>query len=107
MDKRGTIVQWIGADGGEPHDVAETETACPVGWASADTIWVSRRRGRKIVWTEVHADTGARPAGPCREPRLLPTPAPTPPRPSNAELRIVYDQTSQLRLVPNEHLARE
>src|SRR5262249_43313865 len=46
MDTRGSTVRWIGADGGEPHEVTETETTCPVGWASADTIWVSRRRGR-------------------------------------------------------------
>ena len=41
-----------------PHEVAETETSCPAGWASADAIWVSRRRRGKIVWTEVDADSG-------------------------------------------------
>src|SRR4029079_5500867 len=58
LHKRGASVQWNSAGGGEAHDVAETETSCPVGWASDDTIWVSRRRGRKFVWTEVEADNG-------------------------------------------------
>src|SRR5262249_46954852 len=57
-DRRGPVGQGIGADGGAPHQVAETETGCPVGWASDETIWVSRRRGRTIVWTEVDADSG-------------------------------------------------
>jgi hypothetical protein len=107
MDKRGTIVQWIGADGGEPHDVVETETGCPVGWASDDTIWVSRRRGRKIVWTEVDADSGretgktAPGSHDCYDAR------PDPASPVNPDLRIVYDQTSQVRIVGRNMLASE
>jgi hypothetical protein len=106
MDKRGTIVQWLSADGGEPHDVAETETACPVGWASPDTIWVSRRHGRKIVWTEVNADTGRETGKTSPGGRDCADGRPDPASPVS-DLAIVYDQTSQIRLVPNEHLARE
>jgi len=77
-----------------------------VGWASPDTIWVSRRHGREIVWTEVNADTGREtgktsPGGhDCADNR------PDPASPVS-DLRIVYDQTSQIRLVPNEHLAHD
>jgi hypothetical protein len=105
VDKRGTVAVWINANGGAPHDVAETETGCPVGWASAQTIWVSRRRGRKFVWTEVDADTGhetgktAPGTHDCFDSR------PDPASPVNPELRIVYDQTSQIRLLPTEQLA--
>jgi tRNA A-37 threonylcarbamoyl transferase component Bud32 len=108
MDKRrGSIVQWIGADGGEPHDVVESETGCPVGWASDDTIWVSRRRGRKIVWTEVDADSGretgktAPGSHDCFDGR------PDPASPVSPDLRVVYDQTSQVRIVGRDMLASE
>ena len=106
-DKRGYIVQWIDADGGDPHDVAETETACPVGWASAETIWVSRRRARTIAWTEVDANTGRETGQTAPASRDCADARPDPASPVNADLRIVYDQTSQLRLVPNERLAGE
>jgi dipeptidyl aminopeptidase/acylaminoacyl peptidase len=106
VDKRGSIVQWIRADGGETHDVGETETACPVGWASADTIWVSRRRDRAIVWTEVDAETGretGRTAGGTRD---CADARPDPASPVNPDLRVIYDQTSQVRLVAHEHLSQ-
>jgi hypothetical protein len=106
MDKRGTIVQWISADGGEPHDVAETETACPVGWASPATIWVSRRQGRQIVWTEVNADTGRETGKTSPGGRDCADSRPDPASPVS-DLRIVYDQTSQIRFISNEQLARE
>jgi serine/threonine-protein kinase len=106
-DKRGSIARWMSADGGPAHDVVETETTCPVGWASPDTLWVSRRRGQTIVWTEVDADTGRETGQTAPGSRDCGDARPDPASPVNADLRIVYDQTSQLRLVPNEHLARE
>jgi hypothetical protein len=106
MDKRGTIVQWISADGGEPHNVVETETTCPVGWSSADALWVSRRQGRKIVWTEVNADTGRETGKTSPGGRDCADGRPDPASPVS-DVQIIYDQTSQIRLVPNEQLARE
>jgi len=106
-DKRGSIARWISADGGPVHEVVETETTCPVGWASAETMWVSRRRGREIVWTEVDADTGRETGQTVPGSRDCGDARPDPASPVSADLRIVYDQTSQLRLVPNERLARE
>ena len=55
---RGPVVGWMPVDGGATHEVADTETGCATGWASNQTLWVSRRRDAKIVWTEVDADTG-------------------------------------------------
>ena len=106
-DKRGSIARWISADGGPVHEVVETETTCPVGWASAETMWVSRRRGREIVWTEVDADTGRETGQTVPGSRDCGDARPDPASPVSADLRIVYDQTSQLRLVPNERLAGE
>src|SRR5262249_10959493 len=105
LDKRGPVVQWIPADGsGELHEIGESETGCPVGWASAETIWVSRRRGHQIVWTEVDADSrrGTGKSVPGRHDRYASRP--DPPSPVNPDLRIVYDQTSQVRLVGKDRL---
>ena len=104
MDPRGGAVKWMDANGGPQHEVAETETFCPAGWASATTIWVSRRRGRTIMWTEVDADSGretgkTRPGThDCFDGR------PDPGSPVNPDLRIVHDQTSQVRLIANDQL---
>ena len=95
MDKRGSIVQWIAADGGEPHDVAETETGCPVGWASRrhDLGVAPARpqdrldRGRRRHRSRDRQDRA-------RQPRLLPTLGRTPRRPST---RICASSTTRRR----------
>jgi hypothetical protein len=104
VEPRGETVRWMPAEGGELHEVADTETSCAPGWASPNTIWLSRRRGRKILWTEVDADSG-RETGrttpgshDCNDLR------PDPLSPVNPDLRIIYNQTSQVRLLPNDHL---
>ena len=104
VDKRGFLVAWINADGGELHEIVETETGCPVGWASAATIWVSRRRGQKIIWTEVDADSGRETGNNAPGSHDCFDARPDPASPVNPDLRIVYDQTSQIRLVDREHL---
>jgi hypothetical protein len=105
MDKRGAIAQWISAEGGEPHEVAESETACNVGWASAQTLWVSRRRNAKFEWTEVDADTGHETGKTVPGSRDCADVRPDPVSPVDPDLRIVYDQKSQLRLLDAELLA--
>ena len=105
LDKRGSVVLWIGEGGGTPHEVAETETGCPVGWASDDTIWVSRRRGHTIVWTEVDADSGRETGKTVPGSHDCYDARPDPASPVNPDLRIVYDQTSQVRVVGRERLA--
>ena len=70
MDKRGTIVQWIGADGGEPHEVAETETRArsagrPTTRSGCHAGAAASSSGRRSTPT-----AGAKPADRSREPRL-------------------------------------
>ena len=105
VDKRGSIVQWMGAEGGDAYEVAETETNCPVGWASPDTIWVSRRRDGKIVWTEVHAETARETGKTAPGSRDCADARPDPVSPVDTDVRIIYDQTSQLRLIDRSYLA--
>ena len=86
------------------HEVTDTETVCPPGWASATTIWVSRRRGRKIVWTEVDADSGRETGKTVPGSHDCTDLRPDPLSPVSPDLRIIYDQTSQVRLLPSAHL---
>src|SRR4030095_9694399 len=62
LENRGPMIRWMSMRDGSVHDVAETETVCRPGWTSNQTLWVSRREGNKVVWTEVEAD-GGRPTG--------------------------------------------
>jgi hypothetical protein len=104
FEKRGPIVKWVNADGGQAHEVSETETGCEAGWASARTLWVSRRRAGKVVWAEVDAESGrevgrtAPGSRDCSDGRRDPN------SPVQPDLRIVYDQASQLRLLSRQHL---
>jgi hypothetical protein len=106
FENRGPVVYWIGVDGGAAHEVGETETGCAPGWSSADTLWVSRRRAGKILWTEVNihnrVETGRTVPGmrDCSDGR------PDPASPVDPDLRIVTDQSSQLRLLDAQYLER-
>jgi hypothetical protein len=107
FDKRGPIVNWMSVNGGDVHEVSETETGCAEGWASPDTLWVSRRRAGTIVWTEIDADsgreTGTSRAGSrdCADGRADPA------SPVAQDLPIIYDQTSQLRLLDSRYLGSD
>jgi hypothetical protein len=107
VDTRGSTVRWMAADGGEPHEVAETETVCPTGWASATTIWVSRRRDGKIIWTEVDADSGRETGKTSPGSHDCADLRPDPLSPVSPDVRVIYDQTSQVRLLPSDHLAAQ
>jgi len=104
LDKRGPVVKWIADTGGEVHEVADSETGCAPGWSSNRTLWVSRRRGGVVVWVELDTETGhetgwRRPGG-----RACPDGRADPDSPVNPDLQIVYDQTSQLRLLDAKFL---
>lgn len=54
---RGLRVRWISTSGGEGHDLADSDTGCAAAWSSSETVWLSKRRGRRILWNEVQVDT--------------------------------------------------
>jgi len=103
-EERGPIVSWIAVGGGEIHEVAESETACEPGWASKQTLWVSRRRSGGIVWTEVDAVTGRETGKVVQGERDCTDGKPDPASPVDPDVRIVYSEPSQLRLIGHEHL---
>jgi hypothetical protein len=104
FDDKHPAVVWMNVDGGPLHTVTETETGCAPGWASARTLWVSRRRDGKIVWTEIDADTGVETGRVVPGLRDCSIGDPDPASPVNPDLPIVVRRQSQLRLVRNEHL---
>jgi hypothetical protein len=102
--RRGPWVQWMRAEGGDLHDISETETACTPAWASERAVWISRRQGRSFAWVETDADSG-RPTG-----RIMPGSrecsdgAQDPDSPANQDVRLVVGRRSQIRLLPKELL---
>jgi hypothetical protein len=103
FDKRGIVASWISVEGGPTHDVSPLEAPCAVGWSSTETLWISRKRAGKVVWTEVN--TSGVPTG-----RTVPGTSdcsngwPDPASPVNPDLRLALKQTSQLRLLAEAHL---
>ena len=93
-------------DGGATHEVADTETGCATGWASNQTLWVSRRRDAKIVWTEVDADTGKETGRVVPGQRDCTDGSSDPFSPVDPDLRVIAERASQLRLLPRAYLNR-
>jgi hypothetical protein len=60
MEGRGPVVELMDLEGGQLKELTETATACEAAWASATTLWVSRRRGGKIVWIEINCGIRSR-----------------------------------------------
>jgi hypothetical protein len=106
FERRGIVVWWISAEGGETHDLAEIETGCAPGWSSAGTLWIARRRHGGVNWVEVDVDTGRETGKIVAGKHDCSDARPDPASPVDPDLRIVYDQTSQLRLLDVKFLKR-
>jgi tRNA A-37 threonylcarbamoyl transferase component Bud32 len=98
-DKRGPILKIADAQAGRDRELSESETGCPTGWASNDTVWVSRRRGAKFLWMEVDANSGAETGRSVPGSRDCADGKPDPQSPANPDVRVVYRQESQLRVL--------
>ena len=106
LDKRGAVVSVMDSDGNRVRELTETDTACRAGWASNETLWVSRRRAGKIVWVEINADSGRETSHIVSGSRDCMDGEPDPQSPVRQDLRVVPKQTSQLRFLGKEHLGR-
>jgi hypothetical protein len=100
---RGPAVRWVATGGGEAHDLADTETICGPAWSSPQTLWIARRRGNHVVWTEVDADS-ARPTGRTRPGSSDCTDARNDPETPDAPVRVRVERHSQIRLVSDTAL---
>lgn len=104
-DSSGLRIRWISSDGTGPvHEITESDNICPPIWASDKDVWVSLRKGRQQVWTEIDTDT-AQPTG-----RTSPGSGncadglPDPQRPLHDPVEIEVNFRSQLRLLPSKYL---
>jgi hypothetical protein len=106
FEQKGIGLWLVNSEGGEARYIAETETACDPGWASANTVWISRRRNGKVVWVELDADTGRETGTVTPGLRDCSDGKPDPASPVNPDIRIVYNEPSQIRLVDEKLLAQ-
>jgi tRNA A-37 threonylcarbamoyl transferase component Bud32 len=104
--KRGPIVEIVDAASGRGRALAEIETGCRPGWASNGTLWVARRQGVSVVWTEIDADTGSDTGRTTPGSRNCADGKPDPLSPVEHDVHVVYEQISQVRLLPKAALAR-
>ena len=104
FDNRGDEVRWIGTNGGAVHDVTESETNCAPGWSSTQTLWVSRRRGKDAIWTEVDADSGRTTGRVVPGTRDCADGIADPASPGSPEVGTIADRGTQLRLLPARYL---
>jgi hypothetical protein len=102
--KRGPVVTVAAADGSGVRELVETETACKAGWASTKTLWVSRRRGGTPVWLEIDADSARDTGKSVPGSRDCSDARPDPISPVQPDVRVVFQQTSQLRLIDRRFL---
>jgi hypothetical protein len=106
-DSAGLVVRWIGADGGPVHFVSESEGTCHPAWSSNHTLWVSRRRKGKFVWTEIDVDSGqmtgrTAPGGKSCAEGYVPDPL----APTTTDSWLVFDDTSEVRLLAGNSVVR-
>jgi hypothetical protein len=95
---RGPAMRWLPTSGGEPRDLAEVETLCAPAWSSPRTLWIAHRRGARVEWSEVDADT-ARPTGRARPGTSDCTDGRNDPETPDAPVSVRVERHSQLRLV--------
>jgi serine/threonine protein kinase len=104
LGNKGVVVRWMSTEGGEVHDVAETETACAPEWSSNRTLWISRRRGQRPVWTEVDADTGKPTGKVAMGLKECTSGENDPASPASPDVRVTVERKTQLRLLPRKYL---
>ncbi|HMF43537.1 MAG TPA: hypothetical protein VKQ32_22845, partial [Polyangia bacterium] len=103
-ERRGVGIWWMSSDGGPAHYVSGSETACTPGWASSRDLWVSRRRNGKPVWVEVDVESGRQTGRIQAGSRDCSDGRPDPATPVDRDIQVVYDETSQLRLLDHQFL---
>jgi hypothetical protein len=105
VDSGARAVRWISADGKGPvHEIPELETGCAPSWSSPTDLWVSQRKGRRLVWTEIDTDSG-RPTGRTSAGRHdCMDGLDDPDKPQHDPVEIEIGNRSQIRLLPSKYL---
>jgi len=105
IDAEGAAFRWISSDGtGAVHEIADTENACVPIWSNDRDLWVSLRKGRKQVWTEIDTDTRQPTGRTAPGSRDCSDGIQDPQRPLHAPVEVDIDVRSQVRLLPSKYL---
>ena len=106
-DKRGPLVKVADADGGRLRELMETETAASRDGRRTTRIWVSRRRGARILWTEVEVDSGRETGRSVQGSRDCADGRPDPQSRCARTCASCTNRPSELRLLGKQALARQ
>jgi hypothetical protein len=105
FSNRGLFVRWIDARGGAAHGGVPIETACTPQWSSEKDLWISRRQGRQLVWTELDTDT-LQPTGRTRPgTRDCTDGVQDPSAPALQSIGLDEELTSRVRILANKDLS--
>jgi hypothetical protein len=104
VGERGPVVEWVPANGGKRHLVANTESVCPPGWSGRDTVWVSRQERGRRWWEERNVETGTTTGKVLPGLRNCMDSIPDPLSPVSPEVQAVEHRQFQIRFVPRDVL---
>ncbi len=107
-DVASAAVAWVAADGvGGMHQIVDAETGCEPIWSSPTNLWVSVRRGRRVIWEEMDTDT-QKPTGRTALGRRDCTDGyPDPDQPLHDPIELEVGARYQLRFLPAKFLPAE
>ena len=97
MTNRGMTVRVMSTTGQNARSLVDSETACPPGWSSNDTLWVSRLRKGKALWIEINATTAAETQRTAPGGKDCTDDDPDPLSPVHSEARVMVERQSQIR----------
>lgn len=100
IENAGPTISWMPSEGGSIRDLGLSETTCSPGWSSNATVWISRRKSGRFLWTEVDTDTGKETGRTVNGTTNCSNGGNDPSSPVDSQLRIDRRIATQIRLLP-------
>jgi hypothetical protein len=101
----GLSFRWIWSDGhGSSHEITESAAGCAPEWSSNDSLWLSTRSGRQVIWREFKVGTGGPTGRTSLGSRDCSDGLPDPLAPVRHDVSLDVRVTTQVRLLLKQHL---
>jgi serine/threonine protein kinase len=94
------LVSWMSLADHQLHEIGISDSNCQISWSSDHTIWLSKRRGGRLLWVEVDVDTRTETGKAIEGAHTCASGFPDPQSPGNRDLRVETVTTSEIRSVP-------